>query len=115
MTTHSHRSVAVITYRIADHVNGNPDTIMQEFLGGLDKLDKDGHLIRDMIPADSVKYFDFISNHSKKATGFYPFIRLIRITSYIIKRAYRAIITIYTICLLAMIKQLMLYRIGQWI
>ncbi|MBM3419158.1 MAG: hypothetical protein FJY17_09615 [Bacteroidetes bacterium] len=70
MTTHSHRSVAVITYRIADQTNGNPDIIMQEFLGGLDKLDKDGLLIRDMIPADSAKYFDFIRNHSEKATGF---------------------------------------------
>jgi len=70
MTTPCHVSVAVITYRIASHVNVNPDTIMQEFLGGLDKLDKDGHLMRDMIPADSAKYFDFISNYSEKATGF---------------------------------------------
>ncbi|MFM8319008.1 MAG: hypothetical protein ACKOAV_11655, partial [Bacteroidota bacterium] len=43
---------------------------MHEFLGGLDKLDKDGHLMRDMIQADSAKYFDFISNYSEKATGF---------------------------------------------
>jgi len=73
MTTHFHRSVAVITYRIADQANGKPDTIdtiMQEFLSGLDELDKDGHLTRDIIPADSVKYFDFISNYSEKAAGF---------------------------------------------
>ena len=70
MTTHSHLSVAVLTYRIADLANGNPDTIMQEFLGGLDKLEKDRHLKRDMIQADSAKYFDFISNYSEKATGF---------------------------------------------
>lgn len=70
MTTHSHRSVAVITYRIADQANGNPDTIMQEFLSGLDKLE-DYHMgKRDTIPFDSSKYFDFIVNHSKESTGF---------------------------------------------
>lgn len=70
MTTPCHLSVAVLTYRIADQANGNPDTIMQEFLEGLDKLEKDSHLKRDMIQADSAKYFDFISNYSEKATGF---------------------------------------------
>jgi hypothetical protein len=70
MTTHSHRSVAVITYRIADQANENPDTIMQEFLSGLDKLE-DHHMgKRDTIPFDSSKYFDFIVNHSKESIGF---------------------------------------------
>ena len=38
MTTHSHRSVAVLSYRISDQASGQQEAIMQNFLSGLDQL-----------------------------------------------------------------------------